>query len=277
MLTAFLTLSESLYKKRMYRNNVSSNIVIFIFIFCIAFFCPSPSTARGITGIQTAAYRFSPPAPVHPYKNSGYEISESADGIVRIKVDANPLKNNSPYPIQIRNKTAREILHSNQIRPIPPSLSKITREIVQPCRGYFQAVTSILDWVTRHFHYGLNKQSPLAGNCTAAAVLTVQLLSLAGIPARKITGVVVTGKERVLSGNALHSFVEIYYPGTGWLFSDPLASYHFVPANYVVLRSPASDYFGLRLKCVKTPGHLCTVITNDESKIPGRINLFRFN
>ncbi|NOZ13395.1 MAG: transglutaminase domain-containing protein [Acidobacteria bacterium] len=249
-----------------------------ILIFFTVFFYSFPGTAGGVIGLQSATYRFAPATSLPSYKNAGYEISQSGNGLIRVAVNAGPLKNNTLYPVQIQNKSARDVLRSNRVQPFPPSLPEIARRIVRPCHGYFQAVTALLNWVSRHFSYRLKGRTPLTGDCTAAAVLTVQLLSLAGIPARKATGVVVNGKQRVLSGKALHSFVEIYYPGTGWLFSDPLASHHFIPATYVLLHdASASNYFGLTLKCVKEPKPLRPVITKDRSGIPGRVNLFRFN
>ena len=262
----------------MCRNKRCPHLTIFSFLIFTPFFCSVLAKASGVTGQQSASYRFSPPATILPYENAGYRISESTDGAIHVSIDAKPLKNKTPYPVEIRNKAARKVLQSGKLASMPAGLSKIERQIVRNCHGYVQAVTSILSWVSEHFHYRLSNRNTLEGNCTAAAELTVQLLSLAGIPARKTTGVVLTGKQRVLSGRALHSFVEIYYPGTGWLFSDPLASYHFVPASYVLLNdAPASDYFGLTLTCVEKSDSLRPVITRDDSKTPGRINLFRFN
>ncbi|NOY23439.1 MAG: transglutaminase domain-containing protein [Acidobacteria bacterium] len=205
-------------------------------------------------------------------------MEESEDGVVHVKVDVTPLRNSTPYPAPIKDKRARAVLDSGRVPPLSTAFRETTRKLVQPCYGYFQAVSTILNWITHHFHYQLQSGSLLEGDCTAAAKLTVQMLSEAGIPARTVTGVVVETENHVLSGKALHSFVEIYYPATGWLFSDPLSSYHYVPANYVLLNdAPASHYFGLTLRAVRQPTPLESVITNDRSGIPGRINLFRFN
>jgi len=211
-------------------------------------------------------------------EEAGYQIKESSDGIIHVKVNATPLRNSTPYPTVIENKPARALLDSGQHPHLSAAFRAKTRKLVQPCRGYFQAVSVILNWITRHFHYQLQIKSPLDGDCTAAAQLAVQMLSEAGIPARTVIGIVVESKDHVLSGKALHSFVEIYYPGTGWLFSDPLSSYHYVPANYVLLNTAhASDYFGLTLRTVRQPAPLESVVSHEHSPIPGRINLFRFN
>ena len=234
--------------------------------------------AAGVIGIQQADYRFIPHTTVAPYENAGYLMKESSEGIIHVTVDVTPLKNKVPYPTHVADAHARMVLDSGRISPLPANLRKTTHALVKPCRGYFQAVNAILNWVTSHFHYQSQTRSPLQGDCTAAAKLTVQMLSEAGIPARTVIGVVVKNTSCLLSGKALHSFVEIYYPGTGWLFSDPLSSYHFVPASYVLLNdAPAPDYFGLTLCSMRQPAPLEPVATNDRSGIPGRINLFRFN
>ncbi len=229
-------------------------------------------------GKQQADYRFIPRTTIQPYKNAGYQIEETAEGIIHVFVDANPLRNSTPFPIPIKNKRARTILKSGQTPPLPTEFRKITQMLVRPCHGYYQAVSAILYWITRHFHYRIRTSTPLEGDCAAAAQLTVQMLREAGIPARSVTGIVMKAKNHVLSGKALHSFVEIYYPGTGWLFSDPLSSYHYIPANYVLLNTAhISDYFGLTLRTVNQPAPLESVIINDHSPVASRINLFRFN
>ncbi len=206
-------------------------------------------------------------------------MSQSPEGIVHVTVNVIPLRNNTPYPISITDARARTVLDSEGVsQPLSTALRETVHKLAKPCRGYFQAVSVILNWVTRHFHYQSQTRSPLQGDCTAASKLTVQMLSEAGIPARIVIGIVVEKESRILSGKALHSFVEIYYPGTGWLFSDPLSSYHFVPASYVLLNHVSTtDYFGLTLRVFRQATPLESVITNDRSGIPGRINLFRFN
>lgn len=240
--------------------------------------CSGSAMAAGVTGTQQADYRFIPRASVATYENAGYRMNESPEGIIHVTVDVTPLRNNTPYPTPITNTGARMVLDSRHVASLPANIRKMAHTLVKPCRGYFQAVSAILNWVTGHFHYQLQTRNPLQGDCSAAAKLTVQILAEVGIPARTVIGVVVEKDRSLLSGKALHSFVEIYYPGTGWLFSDPLSSHHFVPASYVLLNhSSTPDYFGLTLRSIRQPISLESVATNDRSGIPGRINLFRFN
>ncbi len=249
-----------------------------LFLFTGGFF-PVQAPAFGVRGSQAGCYRFVPTASVLSYQNAGYTIHSAPDGTIRVKVNLSPLRNATRYPTKIRNPRAKKILDSIGETPLSPLLATTVQELVQPCHGYYQAVTAILDWVTRHFHYRPQKTgTPLEGDCTAAAKLTVQMLLEAGIPARTAIGVVVGRNRVILSGKALHSFVEIYYPGIGWLFSDPLSSYHFIPANYVLLRGMSlTDYFGLTLVPVCKIPPFNPVDTGDQSPIPARINLFRFN
>jgi hypothetical protein len=99
--------------------------------------------------------------------------------------------------------------------------------------------------VSRHVDYRLERHESQeaaavlerrSAYCTGAARLTVALLAAVGIEAREVAGWVVEpgpGKRE----RGYHRWVEVYFPDVGWVFSDPLASHHWVPATYVRLAS----------------------------------------
>jgi hypothetical protein len=75
-----------------------------------------------------------------------------------------------------------------------------------------------------------------SGYCTGIARLTVGLLRAVGIPAREVPGYVVAADVAGPGGaKGYHRWVEVHYDDVGWVFSDPLATHHWVPATYVRL------------------------------------------
>jgi hypothetical protein len=79
-----------------------------------------------------------------------------------------------------------------------------------------------------------------------AAELAVALLREAGIPARSVRGYLVPAesataaspgelkREQSLGEEGLHRWIEVYYPGAGWVFSDPFRSVDYVGPRYLV-------------------------------------------
>ncbi len=109
-------------------------------------------------------------------------------------------------------------------------------------RDRVDAVTAIENYVRTHETYNLNSPLPAQGVdavddflfvshqgfCEQFATATVVLLRSLGIPARFVTGYVggdttTTPGKRVFRGSDAHAWVQVYYPGVGWVDSDPTA------------------------------------------------------
>jgi transglutaminase-like putative cysteine protease len=62
-----------------------------------------------------------------------------------------------------------------------------------------------------------------AGVCQDFSHLLLSVLRMRGLPARYVSGYLVSGTdlERVIGGQASHAWVQVYIPETGWIGLDP--------------------------------------------------------
>ncbi len=181
------------------------------------------------------------------YKNANYSISVNNRSISVI-VTNSPLKVRARYPFNFKQKELKKIIKNNLEKS--EKFKVFFPQISGNSRDYYTVVDNILNFVAINFHYSTTNKNPFNGDCNVAANTTVKLLTLAGIPAR-IKYVVIVKKEKILTGTSLHAIVEIYYPGTGWLLSDPLKYHHFIPSNYVLVNKNC-NLLGIRITQIKS-------------------------
>lgn len=174
-------------------------------------------------------------APISSYQNNGYRL-EVEDGRARVTVDVQPLV--SDYPFQAPERLPRT------------AVQRLSRALTAGAESRYDAVSRILGWISDNVRYHLDRQadqSPEAvlerreAYCTGSARLAVSLLDAVGIEAREVAGLLLESPN--LGGEAappvgFHRWIEVFYPDRGWVFSDPMASHHFVPATYLPLSSP---------------------------------------
>ncbi len=200
--------------------------------FCVLIPRPAPAVgARAIEGVDRA--RLLPPAGarVEDYVNAGYRLRWIGDEI-EVAVNTEPLDSRTPFePSQ---------------RPPQGSIERLAKGLTASAETHYEAVSHVLGWVARNLEYELDRgQSQTAeavlgrrsGYCTGVARLTVALLEAVGIEAREVAGYVVGSEPGRPRG--YHRWIEAYLPDRGWVFSDPLATHHYVPATY--LRLAAED------------------------------------
>ena len=82
------------------------------------------------------------------------------------------------------------------------------------------------------------------GNCIGHSNLAIALLRASDIPSRSVHGFLyreqtesfdnVKGKVSLRTGRS-HRWIEIYYPESGWIQSDPIISSNFVHPDHIVL------------------------------------------
>jgi hypothetical protein len=122
------------------------------------------------------------------------------------------------------------------------ALERTARNLSMGASTVQEAVVRILSWIAREIRYSLARTEPQdpwsvldrrSAYCTGTARLAVALLRAIGIEAREVPGFVFEDGE--MSG--FHRWIEVYYPGVGWAFSDPRWSIGFVPATYLRLSS----------------------------------------
>ncbi len=109
-----------------------------------------------------------------------------------------------------------------------PQIQQLARQVPSPLADRCQQVRAYYDYIGDNLLYTYNggdwgAQAALGefgADCTEYASLMVALCRAAGIPARYLEGLQLSGSDE---GEARleHAWVEVYLPGIGWTPSDP--------------------------------------------------------
>ncbi|MFX1345889.1 MAG: transglutaminase family protein [Promethearchaeota archaeon] len=127
-----------------------------------------------------------------------------------------------------------------------PLLIELSHELVDPEDNPIKKAEKIFDWVSDNLKYNGNLPAQekgalwaynnLEGDCSEYSSLMVTLLRIQGIPARKVTGFLVSTDPNIRpksgdtwifyanehNSNILaHAWVEYYVPNIGWIACDP--------------------------------------------------------
>ncbi|MBN1698807.1 MAG: transglutaminase domain-containing protein [Spirochaetales bacterium] len=126
-------------------------------------------------------------------------------------------------------------------------LKKTAEEIVGDAALLHEAVYKIIRYIRANVSYSSNAPTePLKvlargrTYCVGYANLAVILLRSAGIPARSRTCYMPPGKNWGSSHGGWHEYIEVFYPGAGWLSCDPQDSVFFVDPYHIVMERNAS-------------------------------------
>jgi hypothetical protein len=178
----------------------------------------------------TDVARLLPPtgARVEPYENDGYAMS-FVEGGVEVRVDLAPIRSRAGF--------------AHPSRAARGAIDAAAYAATASARDRYGAVSGVLSWVATHVRYVLDRAAPQdprdvvargTAYCTGVARLAVALLGSVGIEAREVPGYIF---EDLHNGprSGFHRWIEVWYPDRGWVFSDPLATQHFVPATYLRL------------------------------------------
>jgi hypothetical protein len=134
-------------------------------------------------------------------------------------------------------------------RRLDPRIPKLAQDATAQAGNEYDRVTAISRYLDSHYRYTLNLQGPVpadplanflfvrrAGHCEYfASAMTIMLRTL-GIPARYVTGFApgeyndVAGDYIVRASDA-HAWVEVYFPGYGWLTFDPTPAGNETPSG----------------------------------------------
>ena len=126
-----------------------------------------------------------------------------------------------------------------QLPRLDPRIPALARQIAGKARNPFDQATAIEQYLRGHYGYTLDltgtpPADPLAyflferraGHCEYfAAAMTVMLRSL-GVPTRYINGFLPgeynsVGDDFIVRARDAHSWVEVFFPGYGWITFDP--------------------------------------------------------
>jgi protein-glutamine gamma-glutamyltransferase len=145
-------------------------------------------------------------------------------------------------PDELRLDTAALPEGADEYLKLPPldiRIAQLARQITQSSPGNYDRALAIEFYLQSHFAYTLElpravPRDPLAnflferkqGHCEYFASSMAVMLRSLGIPSRIVTGFRsgefndLTGQYVVRASNA-HSWVEAYFPGSGWMSFDP--------------------------------------------------------
>lgn len=213
-----------------------------------------------------------------PYENSGYslEIKDVDPVSRRVLVHSRPddLECRAVFPPPAGSMPLESAAFARSHGDWP-ELTRLSRSLTSSCRTQYQAVNQVLCWVSGAIDYSsepdvamhpLEVYRQRKANCVGTSELAVALLREAGIPARGVRGYLASGsaadfpstgrqdRESSLGEEGLHRWIEVYYPGVGWIFSDPFRSVNFVSKRYLVFdleATPGSRPYPARFERVR--------------------------
>lgn len=217
---------------------MSSRALLILLLVCLGAVPSWADRGDGLSIEGRDVARLLPPqgAQVKPYENNGYRLRFRGDEVL-VEVTAAPLESRVPFRLPQR---------PHKVEPV----TRLALRVTTGAKTQVEAASRLLNWVARNIEYSLDREQPQnalavlerrSGYCTGIARLTVALLEVAGIRAREVPGYVYGRSPGVLPAQGYHRWVEIYYPDVGWVFSDPLISHNWVPANYLRIASEQLD------------------------------------
>lgn len=138
----------------------------------------------------------------------------------------------SDYPEDIRDTYL-------QLPQLDPRIPDLARQITERAQNPFDKTVTLENYLRSHYAYTLNLtgkpgEDPLAhflfetraGHCEYFASAMAIMLRTVGIPTREVNGFL-PGEYNDLAGDYIvrasdaHSWVEVYFPGMGWMAFDP--------------------------------------------------------
>ncbi|WP_410770800.1 DUF4129 domain-containing transglutaminase family protein [Fontibacillus sp. BL9] len=143
---------------------------------------------------------------------------------------------------------------------LPDRVRQLGASLVENRPNRYDAVLAVMDYLEKHHIYSLDTESPpegvdfvdyflfgqKIGYCDHFSTAMTVLLRSGGIPARWVKGFApgtpVTGEENRynVSYADAHAWVEVYFPGEGWIPFDPTPGYESVVAAGTEETSEAS-------------------------------------
>jgi transglutaminase-like putative cysteine protease len=136
------------------------------------------------------------------------------------------------YPEEIRNAYL-------QLPNLDPRIPELAKQITARALTPFDKTVTLENYLRSHYAYNLNLtgkpgDDPLAhflfetrsGHCEYFASAMAIMLRTLGIPTREVNGFLPgeyndLGEDYIVRASDAHSWVEVYFPGTGWMTFDP--------------------------------------------------------
>ncbi len=167
------------------------------------------------------------------------------------------MKTRVPYPVSpetLPSSVMQYLAPERDRQSDDPSIRQLARELARNSRYAHEAAYAILSWIADNLTFDTSITVPSdalsalrykKAYCVGYSNLAVAMLRAAGIPARVAHGYLPPGYEWGFSkeywgvkvnDGGYHAYLEIYYPDTGWVFSDAEHSINFVDPFHILLR-----------------------------------------
>ncbi|MHB8845091.1 MAG: transglutaminase domain-containing protein [Nitrospirota bacterium] len=184
---------------------------------------------------------------------------------VQVTSRMTPMKTRVPFPIApgtITGTLQQYLLPERDRQSTDPSIARMASELTRGSRYAHDAANSILTWIADNLTFDTSITVPAdavsaftyrKAYCVGYSNLAVAMLRAAGIPARVAHGYLPPGYEWGFSKDywgvkvndgGFHAYLEIYYPDTGWVFTDAEHSHNFVDPFHIILRLDGMDMPG---------------------------------
>ncbi len=238
------------------------------FLIAVLFFLFFEGTAHSglkiLEGEHTVVYDIVNPrgvAFIPDYSNESFEqkVISRDEFSTRVQVISkmHALRSRVPYPVAARTMpgaVAQYLLAEKDRQSDDPSVLRLVRTLTASSRFAHEAANAILSWVADNLVFdssitvasdALSALRHRKAFCVGYSNLAVAMLRAAGIPARVAHGYLPPGYERGFSKDywgvkvndgGYHAYIELFYPDTGWVFSDAEHSHHFVDPFHIILR-----------------------------------------
>jgi len=207
---------------------------------------PLRQTFRAESSVETMPAAWKPrrvddaPAPVEVTDLGGLAPRGGLQPGERYTVTS--LVRNRPSPAELRQTgtdypSAIEERYLGLPESTPPRLARFTTNLTAGADSPYEEAARIQRWLQENKAYSLSVNRPNgdvasafvfdmdAGYCTYYATAMVAMLRTQGVPARFVVGYLPgqqVGNDRwLVRGLDSHAWVEVYFPGTGWVQFDP--------------------------------------------------------
>ncbi len=204
------------------------------------------------------------------YSNESFtqKVTSQDEFSKRVQVTSrmHPMKTRVPYPVpsgSIPGAIQQYLAPERDRQSDDPNIRNLARDLAQGNRYAHEAANNILDWIADNLTFDTSITVPSdavsalkyrKAYCVGYSNLAVAMLRAAGIPARVAHGYLPPGYQwgftkdywgvKVNDGG-FHAYLEIYYPDTGWAFTDAEHSHHFVDPFHIILRLDGMEMPGV--------------------------------
>lgn len=178
---------------------------------------------------------------------------------VRVQVGGAALSSDVPYPVtlssSIRDELAPYLLESEFVA-MNDAIQRKAEQVASGSSGEFDVASRVCAWVNSIMTYNTSFTDSIVpsdivfatqqGVCDEYAHLSIAMLRSLGIPARYVAGYAYGGSGRSKSFGP-HGWIEVYFPGTGWIPFDPTyGQYGYVDPSHIKFYHSTDEGFNVQ-------------------------------